>query len=289
MNKNSSVVCLAFLTITLLMFCSGNAFSQRLKAGPQDLSFFSTVDETDQPYAIYIPKNFDESRKYPLVVFLHGAWSNHRLGLRRSFGQGNLQGLDFIKPGNVPVETDLEATRYFPVLKDVDLIVAAPLARGTAGYQGIPEQDVYDMLADIESRFSIDENRIYLTGLSMGGGGTIWLGLTRPDIWAALAPCCPAPPDGSEDLAGNALNLPVHLLQVIRIFFIRQHLTGKQNLKPARQGSIIQNIRELDITAGNMLIRMDLSLTGFHSSQGIRILLRLNSAPNGSNTIKHIG
>jgi enterochelin esterase-like enzyme len=193
------------------MFSTGNAFSQRLKSGPQDLSFFSTVDESDQPYAIYIPKNYDESRQYPLVIFLHGAWSNHRLGLRRVFGQGNLQGADFIKPGNVPNETDLEATRYFPVLKDVDYIVAAPLARGTAGYQGIPEQDVYEMLADVKSRFSIDENRIYLTGLSMGGGGTIWLGLTRPDIWAAIAPCCPAPPDGSTDLSANASNLPVHL------------------------------------------------------------------------------
>ena len=227
MKKIKDLVCFAFLAITLLALNSGTASAQKLKSGPQDLSFFSTVDETDQPYAIYIPKNFDESRKYPLVVFLHGAWSNHRLGLRRSFGQGNLQGLDFIKPGNVPVETDLEATRYFPVLKDVDLIVAAPLARGTAGYQGIPEQDVYDMLADIESRFSIDENRIYLTGLSMGGGGTIWLGLTRPDIWAALAPCCPAPPDGSEDLAGNALNLPVHLFTGDKDFLHKTALDWK--------------------------------------------------------------
>src|SRR6266545_436053 len=45
----------------------------------------------------------------------------------------------------------------------------------------------------------------------MGGGGTLWLGLTRPDIWAAIAPVCPAPPSGTEDLAGNALNVPVHL------------------------------------------------------------------------------
>ena len=211
MKVIKSVLLSAILIVSLSAVYSGNVSAQRLKAGPQDLSFFSTVDETDQPYAVYIPKNFDESKKYPLVIFLHGAWSNHRLDLRRAFGQGNNQGTDFIKPGNIPVENDLEATRYFPVLKDVDYIVAAPLARGTAGYQGIPEQDVYDMLADLKSRFSIDENRIYLTGLSMGGGGTIWLGLTRPDIWAALAPCCPAPPDGSEDLAGNALNLPVHL------------------------------------------------------------------------------
>jgi len=185
--------------------------SQKLKPGPQDLCFFSSVDETDQPYAVYVPTNYDETSEYPLVIFLHGAMSNHRLGLRRAFGQGNIQGTEFIVPGHVPVETDLEATRYWPEMKDVGYIVAAPLARGTAGYQGIPEQDVYEMLDDLKSRFNIDDDRIYLTGLSMGGGGTTWLGLTRPDIWAAIAPDCPAPPEGADELYANATNLPVHL------------------------------------------------------------------------------
>ncbi|MFZ2286262.1 MAG: alpha/beta hydrolase-fold protein [Bacteroidales bacterium] len=199
------------LTMVLSVLCLLNAEAQRLKSGPQDLSFFSSVDDTDQPYSVYIPENFDESKSYPLVVFLHGAWSNHRLGLRRLFGVGNSQGYDFIKPGNVPFENDVEATRYWPEFRPVDYIAAAPLARGTAGYQGIPEQDVYDMIDDLKSRFLIDEDRIYLTGLSMGGGGTLWLGLTRPDIWAAIAPVCPAPPEGTINLAGNAANLPVHL------------------------------------------------------------------------------
>ena len=201
------VVATFFLTFAGVL----NTEAQRLKAGPQDLSFFSSVDDTDQPYAVYIPENFDESKSYPLVVFLHGAWSNHRLGLRRLFGVGNSQGYDFIMPGSVPFENDVEATRYWPEFRPVDYIAAAPLARGTAGYQGIPEQDVYDMIDDLKSRLLIDEERIYLTGLSMGGGGTLWLGLTRPDIWAAIAPVCPAPPDGTLDLAENAGNLPVHL------------------------------------------------------------------------------
>jgi len=201
------------LIIGAVLFASGSgsAMAQTLKPGPQDLSFFSKVDETDQPYAVYIPKNFDETKNYPLVIFLHGAWSTHRLGLRRVFGKGNVQGTDFIVPGHVPLENDLEAIRYWPELPDVDYIVAAPLARGTAGYQGIPEQDVYEMLDDVKSRFRIDEDRIYLTGLSMGGGGTTWLGLTRPDIWAAIAPVCPAPPDECAEIYGNASNLPVHL------------------------------------------------------------------------------
>jgi hypothetical protein len=104
----------------------------------------------------------------------------------------------------------VEATRYFPEWKDIDYIVASPYARGTAGYQGVPEQDVYDVLNDVKKRFSIDEDRTYLTGLSMGGGGTLWIGTTRPDIWAAIAPVCPAPPKGTDELFSNLLNVPAH-------------------------------------------------------------------------------
>lgn len=176
--------------------------AQKLAPGPQVLTFFSDVDDTEQPYGLYIPKNYNPKKKYPLVIMLHGAGSNHRLSLRRVFGKSNAQG-----------ETDIEATRYFPEWADVNYIVASPFARGTAGYQGIAEKDVFDILADVKKRFNIDEDRTYLTGLSMGGGGTLWIGLSRPDIWAAIAPVCPAPPKGTEELAANATNFPVHIFQ----------------------------------------------------------------------------
>jgi predicted esterase len=115
--------------------------------------------------------------------------------------------------GNLPGESEAQASRFFPSWKDVDYIVASPLARGTMGYQGIAEKDVYDVLDDVKKRFSVDIDRIYLTGLSMGGGGVLRLGLTRPDIWAAIAAVCPTAPAGTEELAPNALNLPVHLFQ----------------------------------------------------------------------------
>jgi poly(3-hydroxybutyrate) depolymerase len=189
-----------FILVTLvnILLSSWHLVAQKLPEGPQVLTFFSDADDTEQPYGLYIPKNYDPSKKYPLVMMLHGAGSNHRLALRRVFGKSNGEN-----------ENDVEASRYFPKWDDVDFIVATPYARGTAGYQGIPEQDVYDVLADVKKRFSIDENRTYLTGLSMGGGGTLWIGLTRPDIWAAIAPVCPAPPVGTIALAPNALNFPV--------------------------------------------------------------------------------
>jgi len=176
------------------------SFGQTYTPGPQVFTFWSNVDDSDQPYAVYVPKGFDPAKKYPLVISLPGAYSNHRLNLRRVFGQGNRLR-----------ESDAEASRYFPPLRDVDYIVASPYARGTMGYRGIAEKDVYDVMADVKRRFPIDEDRVYLTGLSMGGGGTLWLGLTRPDLWAAIAPVCAAAPPETEELAANALNVPVHL------------------------------------------------------------------------------
>src|SRR5688572_5704271 len=181
------------------MVTSISASAQKLPTGPQVVTFFSDADDTEQPYGLYLPRNYDENKKYPLVIMLHGAGSNHRLALRRVFGKSNANG-----------ETDVEATLYFPEWKDVEYIVASPYARGTMGYQGIPEKDIYDVLADVKKRFTIDEDRTYLTGLSMGGGGSLWIGLSRPDIWAAIAPVCPAPPAGTDALAPNALNIPMH-------------------------------------------------------------------------------
>jgi pimeloyl-ACP methyl ester carboxylesterase len=196
-----------------------------IQPGPQVATFSSDVDGTDQPYGLYMPRNFDPARKYPLVVSLHGEWSNHRLNLRRVFGLGNRSG-----------ESDLDATRYFPPLPEVDYFVASPLARGTLGYQGIPEKDVYDVLADVKRRFPIDEDRVYLTGLSMGGGGAVWLGLTRPDIWAAIAPVCPAVPPGAVEFASNALNVPIHVFQG----------AADPLVKPEGTRDLVSALRQLD-------------------------------------------
>ena len=166
------------------------------------LSFHSAVDDSDQAYALYLPPSFDPSRKYPLVVSLHSEDSTQRLNLRQVFGIAARFG-----------ETDPPDLRYFPLNRTVDFIVACPSARGAMGYRGIAEQDVYDMLADVERRFPIDEDRVYLTGISMGGGGALWLALTRPDVWAGVAPLCPIPPAGAWERAPNALNVPVRLFQ----------------------------------------------------------------------------
>jgi pimeloyl-ACP methyl ester carboxylesterase len=190
-----------FRLTVLIGLCYTLAFPQTLPPGPQILTFFSDVDDSEQPYCIYVPPDFDETRNYPLVVMLHGAGSNHRLAMRRVFGNSNFPG-----------ENDVEASLHFPPWKDVGMIVAAPYTRGTGGYQGIMEKDVLDMVSDIRRRFPVDTNRMYLTGLSMGGGGALWIGLGHPDLWAAIAAVCPSTPEGTKSFAPNALNSAVRFV-----------------------------------------------------------------------------
>jgi dienelactone hydrolase len=169
-----------------------------LAAGQTTATFVSTVDGTEQPYALYAPKPLDTARRYPLVISLHEEESNHVANLKHVFGVPARYG-----------ETGIQAMTSMPPLRNVDFLVACPFARGTMGYQGIAEQDVYDVLADVKRRYPVDDDRIYLTGASMGGGGALWLALTRPALWAAVAPVCPDPFPGTAELAGNALNLPM--------------------------------------------------------------------------------
>jgi pimeloyl-ACP methyl ester carboxylesterase len=175
-------------------------FPAVMLAQPAAVTYRSPVDNSDQPYALYVPKSLDRARRYPLVIGLHEEDSNHAVCLRHVFGVIGRAG-----------ESGLQSLTTFPAFPNIDYIVACPFARGTMGYQGIAEQDVYDVIADVKRRYPVDEDRVYLTGASMGGGGALWMALTRPDMWAAVAPVCAAAIPDSEELAGNALNFPVRL------------------------------------------------------------------------------
>jgi predicted peptidase len=56
----------------------------------------------------------------------------------------------------------------------------------------LSEKDVMNVLAIMQEEFNVDEDRIYVTGHSMGGAGTFFMASEHADIWAAAAPVAPA-------------------------------------------------------------------------------------------------
>jgi len=163
-------------------------------------------------YELYVPSDYNSSRPTPLIVALHclGAVAH-----------------DMIRYEHL---TELAEERGY--------IVIAPMGYNDHGWYGsrgpgrsaiggrgggandtdpenigeLSELDVMNVLGIVRKEFNIDPNRTYLLGHSMGGGGTWYLGMKHPELWAAIAPVAPAIFSGPDDLA-KIKNTPVVLVQ----------------------------------------------------------------------------
>lgn len=126
----------------------------------------SVISPELQGYAVYVPPDYDPSRRYPLYLCLHGGSSNGNLFLGVVLGN-NLDWLSY----NEHLYDDFEA-RWTP-----DWIVVAPTGFGQVMWRWMGEQDVLDVLADVQRNYAIDDERIVLAGVSNGGVGTYTIGM----------------------------------------------------------------------------------------------------------------
>jgi predicted esterase/ribosome maturation factor RimP len=152
-----------------------NAMLDVLSAGRDPLAarrgdfkkaYRSKVDNTLQPYRIFVPSNYDGSKPFPLIVALHG--------------MGGDENSYFDLYANGAFKVEAERRGY---------IVVCPKGRHPASmYLGAAEQDVMDVIAEVRRAYRIDPDRIYMTGHSMGGFGTWSIAINHPDLFAAIAP-----------------------------------------------------------------------------------------------------
>jgi len=121
-------------------------------------TFISDIDGSLQYYAVN-PAQKQDGEKKALVLSVHGA----------------------------SVEAINQAGSYSG--KDWAYIVS-PTNRRPYGYdwEDWGRIDALEVLAEAKENYKIDEEKVYLTGHSMGGHGTWYLGVTHPDKWAAIAP-----------------------------------------------------------------------------------------------------
>ncbi|MBZ5589278.1 MAG: prolyl oligopeptidase family serine peptidase [Acidobacteriia bacterium] len=124
-------------------------------------AFLSRVDNTLQPYGVRVPAGFDPKagRRYPLIVFLHGSASD----------ETDLVGFDFLSEG--------------------DCIELAPRGRGpsNAFTRDHAQEDIEEAIGAVVHSYPIDEDRIILTGFSMGGYGVYRTFYEHPARYKALA------------------------------------------------------------------------------------------------------
>ncbi len=77
----------------------------------------------------------------------------------------------------------------------------------------LSEKDVLNVLDMVRKDFNVDERRTYLMGHSMGGAGTLYLGVKYPSNWAAIAAIAPAAFGLNPDTLASIKNTPVIIVQ----------------------------------------------------------------------------
>jgi predicted peptidase len=138
------------------------------------------------PYQLMLPENYDPKQSYPLVIFLHGAGE---------------RGTDNVKQSvhGVPQFASEENRKKYPCFliapqcpeekKWVEVDWAAD-KHDTPKEPSAPARLTLELIDSLVKNYSIDKQRIYLTGLSMGGYGTWDLLARRPDFFAAGVVVC---------------------------------------------------------------------------------------------------
>lgn len=184
--KNSILCsCLAlFLSITI-------SFSAVAQTPVQDFKKEIFIQDGDTlQYRILYPDNFSEDKKYPVVLFLHGAGERGNDNEAQLIHGGEL----FLGKNN-----DFPSIVIFPQAPRSDFWAKVKIdtVEGKRefrfNYSGEPSRSLGAVIAlmdSISSRNYIDENRVYVGGLSMGAMGTFELLARRPQMFAAAFAIC---------------------------------------------------------------------------------------------------
>ena len=186
---------LSILLATVCVFCailpiSALAEGESSEAETNDvykvaLALEFKNEDTTLPYRLLLPKDYDETKSYPVLFFFHGAGergNDNKLQLFHciQYIYDNLPEPAFIVAPQCPAEPQQW--------------VDTPWVQGAYSTDNVPESNelkaVVELLGELKSSYSLDENRIYCAGLSMGGFAT-WDLITRHnDIFAAAMPIC---------------------------------------------------------------------------------------------------
>ncbi|MFK7767373.1 MAG: prolyl oligopeptidase family serine peptidase [Mariniblastus sp.] len=164
------------------------AEAQTPAPGKQVEMKLTTGDGAEVGYLLHLPKDYvaDGEKKFPLMFFLHGRGeSNGPLSLVAKWG-----------PPMMVARGD-----------DLPYVMVSPQCPRDDEWRSDTQQKrLVELLDLVVKNYNIDEDRIYLTGLSMGGYGSWRMAADHPKRFAAVAPVCGG---GKPEDAEKLKNVPI--------------------------------------------------------------------------------
>ncbi len=186
------------LVFCLLLACCFGAKAQAQAPDAYQKRSYLTADGHTLPYRVLYPQNYNRKKKYPLVLFLHGAGErgddNEKQlvhGAKQFLTAQNRRDFPcFVLIPQCPTDSywaSVEVGRNTkPLALDFDYSRAPTW----------PSVAAYDLVQDFAKKEKVDRRRLYIAGLSMGGMGTFEMLHRHPEVFAAATPIC-----GGADVA----------------------------------------------------------------------------------------
>ena len=145
------------------------------------------------PYRLLLPEGFDASKKYPLVLFLHGAGERGRDNEAQLTHGGRLFLNDTVRrnfPAIVVFPQCAPDNYWSNVQRTEDSTGRRTFTFQEGGAPTRPMAMVENLLEEVQRQYRIKADQVYVMGLSMGGMGTFELARRHPDLFAAAVPIC---------------------------------------------------------------------------------------------------
>ncbi|GAA4440322.1 dienelactone hydrolase family protein [Ravibacter arvi] len=152
---------------------------------------YTAKNGVELPYRVLLPENFDPSKRYPLLLFLHGSGER---------GNDNKAQLVHGSALFLQKRADFPAIVVFPQCAKEGYWASAKIDRNQPKYKfaydyvtrGETPQlaAVMELVKELDKLYKIDRKRRYIMGLSMGGMGTFEAISRHPGVFAAAIPIC---------------------------------------------------------------------------------------------------
>jgi predicted peptidase len=157
-------------SVFLLLLLAAAPVGARVETGFLDRDV--TVDGVEYRYQVYVPRDFDRKRRWPIILMLHG---------------GGEYGSDGLRPAGGALARSI---RSHPERYPAIVVFAQAHADGTPGWQQQGGKAALLAVDRALAEFHGDPARVYLTGASAGGNGAWSLAYRYPERFAAVVVVC---------------------------------------------------------------------------------------------------
>jgi predicted peptidase len=194
--------------------------SQWRAKGDLHRKYHFSVANADMPYRLYVPNSWDGKSKLPLVMILHGAGADENMYV----DMNNKQLIQLSEQHGYILASPLGYTRMgaygtplrLPAVFGNPETAAKQRAAVSADQEKtleLSEKDVINVLELVLNEYPVDRSSVFLTGHSMGSGGTWYIGAKYSQYWAAIAPMSGPFVDESNYPWDNIRKMPIFMTE----------------------------------------------------------------------------